>query len=113
MHGTYFPDMETYQKEVCEFMADRRNPNGLSLEKLNSYQEKYDACVTVTPENCRLYTRARYILNMYVELNQHVMNHVASSPNLSYKDSLERIYEFIGMSTSNILKNQHHLYLDE
>lgn len=113
MHSTYSPDFETYRKDAINFMADMRDPNGLSLEKLNSYQEKYDACVTVTPENCRLYTRGRFIFNMYVELNQHLMKHIASNPNLGCNDNLERIYEFIGISTSNILKNQHYLYLDE
>lgn len=114
-HGTYYPDLKTYQKNVCEsVMAESRDINGLSLEKLNSYKEKYDACALVTLENTRLYTRGRFILNMFIDLNQHVMKHVASGPNfVGQTDALERIYEFIGMSASNILKHQAHLYLDE
>lgn len=113
-HGTYYPDLKTYQKNVCELvMAESRDINGLSSEKLNSYQEKYDACVLVTQENSRLYTRGRFILNMFINLNQHVMKHVASGPNfVGYTDGLERIYEYIGMAASHILKHQHHLYLD-
>lgn len=112
-HGAYFPDMQTYKKAICDFMVSDKDPNGLSLEKLESYREKYEACITVTPDSCRLYTRARFIFNIFVELNDHVIKHIAASPNKSHHDTLSRLYEFLGMSARNILTNQHHLYLDD
>lgn len=112
LHGIYSCDPELYKEKVCEFMASREDNNGLSITHLESYREKYEACITVTPENCRLYTRARFIFNMFIQLNEYIMKYIASNPNMGCKDSLSRIYEYIGLAARNILTNQHELYLD-
>lgn len=112
MHAVYYPDEKTYIKNVCEFMAPERDVGGLSLEKIESYRANYEACITITRENCLLYTRSRCILNTFVDLNHHVIKHIASDTTRGGKMNEERIYEYIGMAARNIITNQHHAYLD-
>ena len=113
LHGTYYPNMETYKKNICEFMAPQQDPSGLRLENLERYRVKYNACIKVDSENYRLYTRARFILNMFVELNDHLMKHLVNSPGKAYNDDLSRLHEYIGIAARSILTHQQTLYLDD
>jgi hypothetical protein len=104
-------NLENYKKLLVEDFRERANINGLTMEKLETYREKYEACINVTHENNRLYTRARYICNIFIELNQYVMNHLAST-NMGHLDSLKRIHEYLGLAARVTLKNQTCIYED-
>jgi hypothetical protein len=105
--------LELFKQQIVEFMSPERDPLGLSINDLEKYREKYEACIRVTPENGRLYTRARFLLNIFVELNEHVIKHVVSSAKTNFEDTVPHAYEYLGMTASNILKHFHTLYLDD
>lgn len=74
----------------------------LTIEKLREYREKYDACISVDKTHRRLYTRGRFIMNMFVDLNHYIKSHVIStSP--SRHISLDSLNFFLGEKVYGIL----------
>lgn len=106
--------LENFKKEIVNMYNSRTNPNGslLTMEKLESYRKNYEACIHVTSENNRLYTRARYLCNIFIELNSYVMDYIASNNNMGHLDSLKRIHEYLGLAARVTLKNVTYIYED-
>jgi len=105
--------LEQLKKEIVEFMSPEKDPSGLTMDTLEKFREKYDACITVTPENLRLYTRARFLLNIFVELNEHVIKYVVNSSKIHYTDTVLHANEYLGLTAKHTLKHFHTLYLDD
>lgn len=104
---------EIFKKEVITFMLKDQEVSGLTMEFLEKYREKYEACITVTPDNLRLYTRARFILNIFIDLNEYVLPHIVNSTHTSNIDTVSNAHEYLGMTARNILMNLHTPYPDE
>lgn len=84
----------------------------LTIAKLETYREKYEACINVTQTNTRLYTRARYILNMFIDINESVIKYVVNTKNSGFNDNLLNAYEYLGLTARHILTHFHRCYLD-
>lgn len=105
-------DIEREKQEIITFMLQGEEPSGLTMAILEKYREKYTACIAVTPENLRLYTRARFIFNMFIELNKYIVPHLVDSFNLGYNDTVLHAHEYLGLTSKDILLHFHTLYLD-
>jgi hypothetical protein len=105
--------LQNIKKDILELMGPSQNKSGLTMAFLEKYREKYEACITVTPENLRLYTRARFLLNIFIELNEYVIKHIVENVQIGYTNTVLRTNEYLGMTARNILTNLHTLYLDE
>lgn len=97
--------------EMAE-LAGQKDESGLTMAMLEKYREKFEACITVTPEHNRLYTRARFILNMFRDLNGYLIEYVVEHAKTGDTDTVSRVNEYLGMNASHILTHFHKLYTD-
>ena len=73
--------LQNIKKDILELMGPSQNESGLTMAFLEKYREKYEACITVTPENLRLYTRARFILNIFINQKNNYIGLISADRN--------------------------------
>lgn len=85
------------------------------MAMLEKYREHYEACITVKPDYTRLYTRARFISNFFIDkhLNESLIKYIVETSPIGPEDTISRAHEFLGMNASNILTFFHKAYLDK
>lgn len=90
---------------VAEGLVRPLNDEDLTLEKLHKHRDKFEACIGVTSENRRLYTRSRFLINMFIDLNPYIKHAILKDWDISSNEW----DTFIGEKIKRILL-KHHTY---
>lgn len=99
------PDPELLEENLVHPLTD----DDLTRKLLEYHREKYDACISVTPEHRRLYTRSRIIVNMFISLQPYLTSAVAHN----YNTSTDLLTEFVGAKVQTILLDNYKYSLDK
>lgn len=99
------PDPELLAENLVHPLTD----DDLTHKKLQRHRKNYDACINVTPENRRLYTRSRFLINMFIDMQPYLKSEIAYNYNTS-RDALD---DFIGAKVKTVLTDNFKYSLDK